>query len=128
MAIGAAALAGKASTLLSGISGLPSGLSSALGTFGQIAPGLGIAASGIINAGQSRTTAGKIGGTLEAGAGGALTGLIIGGPIGAAIGGAIGLIAGGISSLIGGGPQGFQQSVQYAMAHNQYHAPLSENF
>lgn len=128
MAIGAAALAGKASTLLSGISGLPGGLSSALGTFGQIAPGLGIGASGIINAFQARTTAGKIGGTLEAGAGGALTGLIVGGPIGAAIGGAIGLIAGGISSIIGGGPQGFQQSVQYAMAHNQYHAPLSENF
>jgi hypothetical protein len=128
MAIGAAALAGKASTLLSGISGLPAGLSSALGTFGQIAPGLGIGASGVINAFQARTTAGKIGGTLEAGAGGALTGLIVGGPIGAAIGGAIGLIAGGISSLIGGGPQGFQQSVQYAMAHNQYHAPLSENF
>jgi hypothetical protein len=128
MAIGAAALAGKASTLLSGISGLPSGLSSALSTFGQAAPGLGIAASGIINAGQARTTAGKLGGTLEAGAGGALAGLIVGGPIGAAIGGAIGLIAGGISSIFGGGPQGFQQSVTYAMAHNQYHAPLSENF
>jgi hypothetical protein len=128
MAIGAAALAGKASTLLSGISGLPAGLSSALGTFGQIAPGLGIAASGIINAGQSRTTAGKIGGTLEAGAGGALTGLILGGPIGAAIGGAVGLIGGAVASIFGGGPQGFQQSVTYAMAHNQYHAPLSENF
>jgi hypothetical protein len=128
MAIGAAALAGKAATALSGISALPAGLSSALGTFGQIAPGLGIAASGIINADQSRTTAGKIGGTLEAGAGGALTGLILGGPIGAAIGGAIGLIGGGLASIFGGGPQGFQQSVQYAMAHNQYHAPLSENF
>jgi hypothetical protein len=128
MAIGAAALAGKASTLLSGISGLPSGLSSALSTFGQAAPGFGIAASGIINAGQARTVGGKIGGTLEAGAGGALAGLIIGGPIGAAIGGAIGLIGGTIASVFGGGPQGFQQSVQYAMAHNQYHAPLSENF
>jgi hypothetical protein len=85
-------------------------------------------ASGIINADQSRTTAGKLGGTIEAGAGGALTGLILGGPIGAAIGGAIGIIGGGIASIFGGGPQGFQQSVQYAMAHNQYHAPLSENF
>jgi hypothetical protein len=128
IAIGAATLAGKAATALSGISGLPSGLSSALGTFGQIAPGLGIAASGIINADQSRTTAGKLGGTLEAGAGGALTGLILGGPIGAAIGGAIGLIGGGLASIFGGGPQGFQQSVTYAMAHNQYHAPTSENF
>jgi hypothetical protein len=128
IAIGAAALAGKAATLLSGISGLPSGLSSALGTFGQAAPGLGILASGIINADQSRTAAGKAGGTLEAGAGGALAGLIIGGPIGAAIGGAVGLIGGTIASIFGGGPQGFQQSVTYAMAHNQYHAPLSENF
>jgi hypothetical protein len=128
IAIGAATLAGKAATALSGISALPAGLSSALGTFGQVAPGLGILASGIINADQSRTTAGKLGGTIEAGAGGALTGLILGGPIGAAIGGAIGLIGGGIASIFGGGPQGFQQSVQYAMAHNQYHAPLSENF
>jgi hypothetical protein len=128
IAIGAATLAGKAATALSGISSLPAGLSSALGTFGQAAPSLGILASGIINADQSRTTAGKLGGTIEAGAGGALTGLILGGPIGAAIGGAIGLIGGGIASIFGGGPQGFQQSVQYAMAHNQYHAPLSENF
>ena len=128
MAIGAAALAGKASTLLSGISGLPAGLGSALGTFGQAAPGLGIGASGIINAFQARSTAGKIGGTLEAGAGGALAGLMIGGPIGAAIGGAVGLIGGAIASIFGGGPQGFQQSVTYAMAHNQYHAPNSENF
>jgi hypothetical protein len=128
IAIGAATLAGKAATALSGISALPAGLSSALGTFGQVAPGLGILASGIINADQSRTTAGKLGGTIEAGAGGALTGLILGGPIGAAIGGAIGLIGGGLASIFGGGPQGFQQSVQYAMAHNQYHAPLSENF
>jgi hypothetical protein len=128
IAIGAATLAGKAATALSGISALPAGLSSALGTFGQAAPSLGILASGIINADQSRTTAGKLGGTIEAGAGGALTGLILGGPIGAAIGGAIGLIGGGIASIFGGGPQGFQQSVQYAMAHNQYHAPLSENF
>ena len=128
IAIGAAALAGKAATALSGISSLPSGLSSALGTFGQAAPGLGILASGIIGADQSRTTAGKLGGTLEAGAGGALTGLILGGPVGAAIGGAVGLIGGAIASIFGGGPQGFQQSVTYAMAHNQYHAPLSENF
>jgi hypothetical protein len=128
IAIGAATLAGKAATALSGISGLPAGLGSALSTFGQAAPGLGIAASGIINADQSRTVAGKIGGTLEAGAGGALAGLVIGGPIGAAIGGAIGLIGGTIASIFGGGPQGFQQSVTYAMAHNQYHAPTSENF
>jgi hypothetical protein len=128
IAIGAATLAGKAATALSGISGISPGLSSALSTFGQAAPGLGIAASGIINADQSRTTAGKIGGTLEAGAGGALAGLMIGGPIGAAIGGAVGLIGGAIASIFGGGPQGFQQSVQYAMAHQQYHAPLSENF
>jgi hypothetical protein len=128
IAIGAATLAGKAATALSGISGISPGLSSALSTFGQAAPDLGIAASGIINADQSRTTAGKIGGTLEAGAGGALAGLMIGGPIGAAIGGAVGLIGGAIASIFGGGPQGFQQSVQYAMAHQQYHAPLSENF
>jgi hypothetical protein len=128
IAIGAATLAGKAATALSGISGISPALSGALSTFGQAAPGLGIAASGIINADQSRTVAGKIGGTLEAGAGGALAGLMVGGPIGAAIGGAIGLIGGTIASIFGGGPQGFQQSVQYAMAHQQYHAPLSENF
>ena len=128
IAIGAATLAGKAATALSGLSGLPAGLGSALGTFGQAAPGLGILASGIIGADQSRTTAGKLGGTLEAGAGGALAGLMIGGPIGAAIGGAVGLIGGAIASIFGGGPQGFQQSVQYAMVHQQYHAPPSENF
>jgi len=127
-AMGAAALAGKAATALSGLSGIPAGLGSALSTFGQAAPGLGILAGGIITADQSRTTAGKLGGTLEAGAGGALTGLILGGPVGAAIGGAVGLIGGAIASIFGGGPQGFQQSVTYAMAHNQYHAPLSENF
>jgi hypothetical protein len=128
IAIGAATLAGKAATALSGISGISPALSGALSTFGQAAPGLGIAASGIINADQSRTTAGKLGGTLEAGAGGALAGLMIGGPVGAAIGGAVGLIGGAIASIFGGGPQGFQQSVTYAMAHQQYHAPTSENF
>jgi hypothetical protein len=46
-------LAGKAATALSGISGIPSGLGSALGSFGKAAPGLGLAASGIITAGQS---------------------------------------------------------------------------
>jgi hypothetical protein len=128
MAIGAATLASKAATALSGISALPAGLGSALGTAGTALPGIGIGASGIISAYQSRTVAGQVGGTLEAGAGGALAGLVIGGPIGAAIGGAIGLIGGTIASIFGGGPQGFQQSVTYAMAHNQYHAPLSENF
>jgi hypothetical protein len=128
MAMGAASLAGKAATALSGISGLPAGVSSALGTFGAAAPGLGLGASGIISADQSNTVAGKIGGTLEAGAGGALAGLAIGGPIGAIIGGAVGLIGGAIASIFGGGPQGFKASVASAMAHSQYHAPTSENF
>ncbi len=128
MAIGAASLAGKAANALSGISGLPSGLSSALGQFASAAPGFGIAAGGIIAADQSNTVAGKLGGTLEAGAGGALAGLAIGGPIGAAIGGAVGLIGGAIASIFGGGPQGFAASVKHAMTYNQYHAPLSENF
>jgi hypothetical protein len=135
IAIGAATLAGKASTLLSGLSGLPAGLSSALGTFGAAAPGFGIAASGIINAGQARTTAGKVGGVFEAGAGGALAGAVIGSvvpvigtAIGALIGGLFGAGGGGLAAIFGGGPQGFQQSVTYAMAHQQYHAPLSENF
>ena len=135
IAIGAATLAGKAATALSGISSLPAGLSSALGAFGAAAPGLGIAASGIINAGQARTTAGKLGGVFESGAGGALAGAAIGSivpgigtAIGALIGGLFGAGGGGLAAIFGGGPQGFQQSVQYAMAHNQYHAPLSENF
>jgi hypothetical protein len=135
IAIGAASLASKTATLLSGISGLPAGLGSALGTAGAALPGLGIGAAGIISAYQSRTVAGQVGGTLEAGLGGASTGAAIGalgGPagalVGAAIGGAVGLIGGAIASIFGGGPQGFQQSVTYAMAHNQYHAPLSENF
>src|SRR3984957_6347974 len=128
IALGAASLAGKAASAISGISGLPAGLSSALGTFGAAAPGFGLAASGIISADQSNTVGGKIGGTLEAGAGGALAGLAIGGPIGAAIGGAVGLIGGAIASIIGGGPQGFAASVHHALTHDQYHAPLSENF
>lgn len=128
MAIGAASLAGKAATAISNISGLPQGLSSALGKFGAAGPGFGIAASGIITADQSNTVGGKIGGTLEAGAGGALAGLAIGGPIGAAIGGAVGLIGGAIASIFGGGPQGFAASVKHAQTYHQYHAPPSENF
>jgi hypothetical protein len=135
IAIGAATLAGKAATALSGLSGIPAGLGSALGAFGAAAPGLGIAASGIINAGQARTTAGKIGGVFESGAGGALAGAAIGSiipgigtAIGALIGGLFGAGGGGLAAIFGGGPQGFQQSVTYAMAHNQYHAPTSENF
>jgi hypothetical protein len=128
MAIGAASLASKAATALSGISSLPAALSSALGTAGLALPGIGIAASGIINADQSRTTAGKLGGTLEAGLGGALAGTAILPGIGTAVGAIAGLIGGGLASIFGGGPQGFQQSVTYAMAHQQYHAPLSENF
>jgi len=128
MAIGAAALASKAATALSGISTLPAGLSTALGTAGSALPGFGIAASGIITAGQSRSVGGKIGGTLEAALGGALAGTAILPGIGTAVGAIAGLVGGALSSIFGGGPQGFQQSVQYAMAHNQYHAPLSENF
>jgi hypothetical protein len=135
MAIGAATLASKAATAISGISGLPAGLSSALGTAGAALPGIGIAASGIISAGQSNTIAGKAAGSIQAAAGGALAGAVIGSvipvigtAIGALIGGLVGGGGGALASIFGGGPQGFQQSVTYAMAHNQYHAPSSENF
>jgi hypothetical protein len=125
MAMGAATLASKAATALSGIQGLPAGLSGVLGKLGAAGPGIGIGASGIISAYQAHSAVGRIGGTLEAGAGGALAGLMVGGPIGAAIGGAIGLIGGGIASLLGGNAQNFQQGIVHAMAYHQYHAGSS---
>lgn len=128
IAMGAANLASKAATALNTISGVPSGASAFLSDLGAAGPGLGLAASGIINADKSNSVGGKVGGTLEAASGGALVGAQFGGPIGAAIGWSVGLIGGIISSVFGGGPQGFAASVHHAMTHNQYHAPLSENF
>jgi hypothetical protein len=134
IAMGAGFLASRASLVISGISGLSTGAAQAFTVAGGALPGLGLAASGIITADQSKSNLGKAGGTLEAGAGGAAAGAAIGalgGPagtlIGAAIGGIVGL-AGGVIASIFGGPSNFTQGVQNAMYRNQYHAPSSENF